>query len=179
MARLRASTIAALFLIGCHKQPGTCLDGEACNGEQPVEVPVFTGSFPQPDRAALANVPLPPAPDGKGKVLIELPDGMLIVDPTRRTPTTAAGECAVTMLACFHPPERNWAGCFANVPQCPNDRPWEGDGPMCCPAACAQRYQALLRAGLLAPRAFARAIWEAPSCMPGLAGHPPQPGARP
>jgi hypothetical protein len=44
---------------------------------------------------------------------------------------------------------------------------------MCCPASCASRYQVLRGAGNDEAAAFAKAIFEHPSCMPGLAGHVP------
>jgi hypothetical protein len=75
------------------------------------------------------------------------------------------------VLACVHPTLRNFAGCFASVPACETATPWVGDHPMCCPAACGDRYQELRAAGRSDPAAFAAAIWEAPSCMPGVAGH--------
>jgi hypothetical protein len=138
---------------------------------RPPEVPKASGDFPIPERRVLDEPPFPPQPDGTGFVLLSLPDGDFGFDPNNRGPASAAAECAAAVLSCFEPTLRNWAGCFARVPRCTTSTPWEGDAPMCCAAACQDRFQELLRAGVEAPVAFASAIWEAPSCMPGLDGH--------
>lgn len=142
--------------------------------DAPPELPRFSGEFPMPDRRGLDQTPLPPGPNGQGFMLLELPDGAFFFDPAARSPVSAAAECATVVLACFHPTLRNWAGCFASVPACETDTPWVGDHAMCCPAACAERYQVLRAAGRSEPEAFAAAIWETPSCMPALAGHVPE-----
>ena len=149
-----------------------CRTGGAACAVTP-EAPRLEGAFPALDRSALARTTLPRAADGSA-VALALPDGDLVVDVAApRTPISAAAECSAALLACFAPPARNVAGCFAGVPVCASDTPWQTDGPMCCPAGCADRYQELRRAGQSGPEAFARAIWESPSCMPGFAGLPP------
>jgi hypothetical protein len=147
-------------------------DADACTVSP--EIPVATGSFPAPDRGEIEALPLPPFQDGRGAVMIRLPDGDFGFDPEARTPVSAAAECATAILACYDETLRNVAGCFAAVPSCRGKKPWKTTGPMCCAAACGGRYQDLLREGQPAPVAFAAAIWEAPSCMPGLEGHPPE-----
>lgn len=149
----------------------TCCQSGGTDCARPPETPVFSGTFVVPDRRGLDALPLPLAPDGRSLVLAALPDGILAFDPTARGPVSAAAECAAVMLACFHAPERNWAGCFAGVPPCTTDTPWTNDGPMCCAPDCGARYQTLRRTGLVGPSSFAAAIWEAPSCMPGVVGH--------
>ena len=135
-----------------------------------VEQPVFSGSFDLPDRQILKRLGLPPGPEGRGFALLTLNDGVYAFDPDDRTPVSAAAECATAILNCFHPQLRNYAGCFANVPVCPTDTPWTSDGPACCTAACGGRYQDLLREGRDPPSAMAAAIYERPSCMPGVEG---------
>jgi hypothetical protein len=136
------------------------------------ELPVYSGGFPVPERAPLLAPPLPPAPGGRGFALLTLPDGALAWDPADRTPLSAAAECASVMLACVAPPARNFAGCLASVPRCRSRTPWRDDGPMCCPAACAARYQALRQQGLGGAHAFTAAIWGPASCMPEVSGAP-------
>jgi hypothetical protein len=138
-----------------------------------IEPPLFSGSFTAPDRAVLANLPLPPMVGRPGIALLVLRDATLYFDPAERTPVSAAAECAAVVLSCYTPAERNLAGCFANVPQCATSTPWVGNDPMCCPSACLARYQELLVAGESGPVAFAKSIFRAPSCMPGVAGYPP------
>lgn len=151
-----------------------CSDGRT-GCAVPPELPRFSGEFPVPDRGGLEQTPLPPGPSGQGVMLLELPDGALFFDPAARSPVSAAAECATVVLACFHPTLRNWAGCFASVPECETDTPWVGDHAMCCPAGCGERYQELRASGRSDPEAFGAAIWEAPSCMPALEGHVREP----
>lgn len=155
----------------CKAAPGSCVE--------PPELPVFAGSFALPERealpAALEAAGFPPGPEGRGFTVLALPDGVLFIDPEARSPVSAAGECADAMLACLAPPERNVAGCFAALATC-RGKPWKGDRPACCPDACGERYHALRREALGEGDSFAAAIWERPSCMPGLRGHEePQP----
>lgn len=144
-----------------------CRTGAAgCAGEEPL----FEGVFPLPNRNVVDALPLPPGPNGTGFTWLPTADGTLVIDPSRRSAISAAAECAAVVLGCFRPGVRNWAGCFDAAPPCPNDTPWLQDGQMCCPAACGARYQQLRQAGLDGPTAMTGAIWDAPSCIPGLEG---------
>jgi hypothetical protein len=159
---------------GARKACKRCCKSPAPSCVEPPELPVASGSFALPERSALAaaleEAGFPPAPQGSGYTVLPLPDGDFVIDPEDRSPVSAAGECADAMLACLSPPERNVAGCFASVPPCRGKKPWKGDGPLCCPAGCGERYQALRREGLDEDRALAAALFEAPSCVPGLKG---------
>ena len=149
----------------CKKTPGSCV--------QPPELPVFAGSFERPEREALTTAleesGFPPGPEGRGFAVLRLPDGVFFIDPERRSPASAAGECADAILACVAPPERNLAGCFAALATC-KGKPWKGDHAMCCPKDCGERYQALRREGRDEGMAFAGAIFAEPSCIPGVRG---------
>jgi hypothetical protein len=140
--------------------------GGACAGE----APLFDGVVSVPDRRVLNELPLPPGPGAIGFAWLGTADGTLVIDPARRTPVSAAAECAAFVLACFRPGVRNWAGCFEAAPPCPSETSFLEDGGLCCPAACGARYQELRQAGLDGPTAVTRAIWDAPSCIPGLVG---------
>jgi hypothetical protein len=143
-----------------------------------VDPPLFSGSFTAPERSDLAALPLPQMPGRPGLVLVGVPHGFLYFDPAERTPVSAASECAVAVLSCYQPGVRDWAGCLANVPQCGDDTPWIGEHPMCCAAGCAGRYQALRLAGEVPPAAFVKAVFRAPSCMPGITGYVPPEGSQ-
>lgn len=176
VCRGRAKRLFATARRACRSFRSQCRQCCRAGGlrcDAPPELPVVIGTFSSPDQDALEHTGLPPAPGGQGFVALALPDGLVGFDPAARTPVSGAAECATAVLACFAPGARNWAGCLAAVPQCETDMPWVGDHPMCCPAGCFERYQALRRDGLAGPQAFAAAIWEAPSCMPGLRGAGP------
>ena len=133
------------------------------------EAPLFSGSFPVPDRAVLPALPLPPEPGGRGVVLVPGPEGgTLVLDASRRSPLTAAAECGALVLACYAPGVRNLAGCFETVPVCLDGTPWEGDDPLYCAAGCAVRYWALRRAGLDEARAATEAVLGDGGCSPGV-----------
>lgn len=151
-----------------------CKAGEA-DCDRPPEPLIVAGTFEVPPRVTADNIGLPPAPNGSGFVLLRLPDGDLVIDPAKRTPISAAAECAAAVLACYQAGARNFPGCLAAVPPCTSKKPWEKDKPVCCAPACIDRYQELRRAGRDEATAFAAAIWEEPSCMPGLHGHVPEP----
>ncbi len=132
------------------------------------EDPVYSGSFEEPRREWLQGLGLPPGPGGTGYALFDLPIGTMIIDPDDRGPVSAAAECAAMVLACWEPDLRNYAGCLGHIRHCPDDRPWESDGPLCCSSECEPRYQELRRQGLEPAHALTAAIWDDPSCMPGL-----------
>jgi hypothetical protein len=84
--------------------------------------------------------------------------------------------CATIVNACAVPngPER--ATCLATVRQCAADPTLERQA--CCPAACSLRYAELRSQGLPDGLAFTRAIYGAPSCVPGGDDAIAQPVAR-
>lgn len=160
--------VCADFSLAC---PACCRTG-GVNCALAPEVPKAVGAFEIPSRSILASTTdLPPGPGGVGFMLLQLPNGEMGFDPLLRTPVTAAAECAGAVLACFSPGQRNWAGCVTVVPTCPNDHPWEDDGPACCASACLGRYQELRRSGQANPAAIMAAIYDTPSCMPGFDEH--------
>jgi hypothetical protein len=138
-----------------------------------IDPPIFSGTFELPARTQLATAPYPDAGDGVHHLVFPTQDGPLAFDPKLRTPITAASECAAAVLACYAPGQRNWPGCLLHVPVCRTATPWVGDDPMCCPAACAPRYQELRAAGEDGPSAFTHAVFGKPSCTPGLAEFQP------
>jgi hypothetical protein len=168
----RATKIAQAGEGVCDDFHADCASCCQSNGENCLlapEVPKVIGTFEIPEREMLENPPdLPPGPGGIGFMLLPLPDGEVGFDPLKRTPATAAAECAGAVLSCFSAGERNWAGCLTAVPTCTSNTPWQQDGPACCTPSCLPRYQELRREGRTNPAAFTGAIYEGKSCMPGL-----------
>ncbi len=132
------------------------------------EEPLFSGDFEAPDWTALDSLELPPGPDGVGYTLVSTPEATLVIDPERRDANAAAGACVALLISCWSDGERNLPGCLDNVNHCATDRPWEEGPALCCPAACADRYRDLRTDGRREPEAIVEAIWERPSCVPGM-----------
>jgi len=154
---------------------GSCCDDAQTVDERdacvvPAEIPTVDGDFTPPDPRANDDLPFPTGPNGNGFTILDLPDGQLIMDPDDRGPAWAAGGCAEAVLACYSPPDRNLSGCFAVAPACESAEPWNDDDPLCCPVGCGAHYQALRRTGLEDPDAFLGAIYDDPTCIPGLIG---------
>src|SRR4029453_16604253 len=68
----------------------TCckVGGAGCAGEEPL----FDGTFPVPDRRVLNDLLMPPGPNGIGFAWLGTADGTLVIDPSRRSPISAAAE---------------------------------------------------------------------------------------
>jgi hypothetical protein len=82
-------------------------------------------------------------------------------------PITAMAACTTLINGCLSPPTRGLDECFAAVPRCTTDKPWE-EARSCCPNACAERYQALRAEGHTALDAYQSLLFNKDRCMPGL-----------
>lgn len=104
------------------------------------------------------------APDGK---LVQVRGGVVSY---RNDPDTAAAlleRCAETWKLCTQAPEATPDSCVTRVPTCDRNEPWKG-GRNCCPIECKMAYSRQRAAGEPGEAAFARALYESPSCVPGL-----------
>ena len=165
MIRLRHLALA-VFLTGC-PDPLPGVDDDDAATPAAVEEGIYSGSFELPERPTEDSVDLPAGPDG-GLVIFQSSQVVMTVHPDQRTPVSAAAECAVLTLSCFSPGERDWLGCFRNLPTCTSDEPWLRDDPLCCPSSCGDRYLELRATGLPAPDAAMAAIYGEDACIPGL-----------
>ena len=106
------------------------------------------------------------------------PDGMPVqsepVKPVAqpRTVREVQRGCATIINACVTQKGVDRGQCLADVRQCAADPTLEKQD--CCPAACGIRYAALKAAGLPDGLAFSRAVFSAPSCVPGADDLPAQ-----
>ena len=168
----RTQTLAAAGDDVCDKVEDACASCCAEFGLQCTlqpEIPKVIGNYTLPHREILEEqVGLPPGPGGVGLMLLELPDGAIGFDPSARNAITSAAECASALISCFDVSQRNFAGCAAAIPTCATDEPWSNGDGFCCTPACLDRYQELRRKGRTEPAAMTGAIYEAPSCMPGV-----------
>ena len=170
MRRACLLLLLPLLLSAC---PDTPSEDDDDAGETPppgagVEDSLYSGDWAVPDRSAFDVLELPPGPGGAGYSLVRTPDTSLIMDPERRTPLSAAAECVALIVACYEPGVRTRRGCFDNVAVCPDDTPWDGDEPYCCPASCAAIYVQHRNAGLNQPDAVVATVLRDGSCAPGL-----------
>lgn len=81
--------------------------------------------------------------------------------------------CATIINACVTEKNVDRGQCLADVRQCAADPTLEKQD--CCPAACGIRYAALKAEGLPDGLAFSRAVFSAPSCIPGADDLPESP----
>ncbi len=172
--RLAGLLAAIVFLVGCPATGPGVQDPTPTPTPTPTpppdgpEEPLFSGEYDAPDWSALDDLDLPPGPDGVGFTLVTTPDATLLIDPDRRDANTAAGACVALLVSCYTEGVRNLTGCLDHVPHCATEQPWEEGPALCCPAGCADRYRALRTDGEGPPDAIVQAIWERPSCVPGM-----------
>ncbi len=161
--------VPLLLLAGCPDEPAPPPDDDDDTPTSGVEASLYSGDWSIPDRSAFTTIELPPGPDGTGYTVVQTPQGTLVMDPSRRTPLSAAAECGALVVACYEPGVRTRRGCFDNVAVCPDDTPWDGDEPYCCPASCAALYVQHREAGLNEPDAVVATLLGEEPCSPGLA----------
>lgn len=85
--------------------------------------------------------------------------------PQPRTVREVQRGCAAIVTSCVTARKVDRGQCLADVRQCAADPTLEKQE--CCPAACGIRYAALKAQGLPDGLAFSRAVFSAPSCVPG------------
>ena len=120
----------------------------------------------RPGPAPESTPPPPPeyGPDGLplDPALAATPAPVL---PAPRTVREVQRGCSTIVNACAVPNGPDRATCLSTVRQCAADPTMERQD--CCPAACSLRYAELRSQGLPDGLAFTRAIYGAPSCVPG------------
>jgi len=102
--------------------------------------------------------------DGK---LIQMRGGMVSYRNDPDTPGALLERCAQTWKQCIEVPDANPDSCVAQIPTCPESEPWKG-GRNCCPLQCKTTYHAARVAGVPGSAAFLSALYESPSCIPGI-----------
>lgn len=167
--------LVAMALMGCPDEPAPTptddddstpvADDDDATGT--VEDPVYSGAWDMPTWDVFDDLPFPTDDDGN-YVVLQTPEVALKLDPDLRDAVTSAAGCATLVVSCFEDGVRNIPGCLANVPTCESDTPWDDASNLCCAPGCADRYAELRVAGNAEPQAFVGAVWETPSCMPGL-----------
>ncbi|MDP3500535.1 MAG: hypothetical protein Q8S33_09385 [Myxococcales bacterium] len=103
---------------------------------------------------------------GSTRLLAEVANARVEIDPTQRDALTALGECADLLSYCYAPPNLTLARCFASVKGCATQTPWTE--PACCPAACRDAFTREVAAGLPPNAALDKVLFAEPDCFPGV-----------
>jgi hypothetical protein len=75
--------------------------------------------------------------------------------------------CSTAITRCHEPGVRSLDQCYASMPVCASPNGSDGT-ETCCPAACAERYEAERTAGETEVVASQRALYGKPSCVAGV-----------
>ncbi|MBL8951595.1 MAG: hypothetical protein JNK82_12510 [Myxococcaceae bacterium] len=140
---------AVVFAFGC-----------GCSGfklpEQVPEVP--------PDLTPLIATVFASSPE---KLLADVGNAKLELDPTVRDPLTGLAACADLVSYCYAPPDLGLSACFALARKCETPAPWNEPSP-CCPAACQTAFDAEIARGTGHAAALEKVLFREPDCYPGV-----------
>ncbi|MBE2249397.1 MAG: hypothetical protein IAE78_07585 [Myxococcus sp.] len=124
---------------------------------------------------AIALPQLPPPPNlavfaglgaGASKLLADVANARVEIDPTQSDALTALGECADLLSYCYAPPAFTLARCFTATRTCTTQTPWTEAA--CCPAACRDAFTRETNAGLPPNAALEKVLFREPDCFPGV-----------
>lgn len=103
---------------------------------------------------------------GGSKLLADVSNARVEIDPTQSDALTALGECADLLSYCYAPPNFTLARCFSSVKGCATQTPW--NEPACCPAACRDAFTREVAGGLTPNAALDKVLFRDPDCFPGV-----------
>ncbi len=163
-ARLRQLLVVVVVAAGC---------GTGCNVlKPPVDFPVGGGnggtgggvqSVTPPDLAPLLVAVFGTSPT---KLLADVGNAKLEIDPTVKDPLTGLAACADFISYCYAPPGIGISECFERARKCETSEPWTEASP-CCPAACKTAFDAEVSRGLGHVQALEKVLFREPDCYPG------------
>jgi hypothetical protein len=91
---------------------------------------------------------------------------IVLVRPAAVSPLNVLARCGSLVVNCVQPGVRSVDACFASVRQCSTADPTT-EAP-CCPTACVSAFRTARVGGAGPMRAFDRALFSRPSCVPGV-----------
>jgi hypothetical protein len=106
-----------------------------------------------------------PLPDWKPE---PLKSSDLSALPTDK-PSQARAICSSSVTKCHQPGQRSLDQCWVSMPRCASASGSDGK-EVCCPSACAERYEKERIAGATPLEATDRVLLGTPSCVPGVQG---------
>jgi len=85
------------------------------------------------------------------------------------SPSQALAICSSSVTKCHQPGQRSLDQCWVSMPRCASASGSDGK-EVCCPSACAARYEKERIAGATPLEATHDALFGRPSCIPGVKG---------
>jgi hypothetical protein len=103
---------------------------------------------------------------GATKLIADVGNSRLELDPTQRDALTGLAQCADLISYCYAPGTATVTQCFASTRKCLTQEPWN-EQP-CCPATCASAFEAELDGGLSPVDALEKVLFRDHECFPGV-----------
>lgn len=103
---------------------------------------------------------------GATKLLADVSNARVEIDPTQSDALTALGECADLLSYCYAPPSFTLERCFSTARTCATSTPWMEQA--CCPQACHDAFTREVTAGLTPKAALEKVLFREPDCFPGV-----------
>ena len=101
------------------------------------------------------------------KLLADVGNAKLELDPTVKDPLTGLAACADLVSYCYAPPTVGVSECFTRARACTTAEPWNESSP-CCPTACKAAFDAEVDGGLGQVDALEKVLFREPDCFPGV-----------
>ena len=130
------------------------------------------GAWVDPDLVAVPTLPpYEPDPnaqyDNEGRRILGTGAQVTIsIDPTPSA-GTALQVCAFTAVHCVRSGAGTLDECMFSMPRCTTEEPWN-EATGCCAPTCWDSYRESRRLGIDPVDAFSHALFDVPSCMPGI-----------
>jgi hypothetical protein len=100
------------------------------------------------------------------KLLADVANTKLELDPTVKDPLTGLASCADFISYCYAPPNITVSECFARARKCETTEPWTESSP-CCPTQCQTAYDDEVGRGMGHVQALEKVLFREPDCYPG------------
>ncbi len=100
------------------------------------------------------------------KLLADVGNARLEIDPTQKDALTALGHCADLLSYCYAAGGATVTQCFARSAKCTTSEPWNEQQP-CCAQKCADDFEAAMSGGMNHVDALERVLFR-DYCMPGV-----------
>lgn len=117
-------------------------------------------------KAPKVDLSLLPGVDGASKLLMDVGQARIEIDPTQSDAITALGECADEVTYCYARGAVDLPGCVEATPTCASATPWTE--ATCCPSDCKTAYAKAVKKGEAPVDAMERIFFLEPDCFPGV-----------